>query len=722
MNRILATFLLLTTAIASFAESKTLTVNFNESDFTFIVNSKGEMEIRTTAFTANFEDNPTTPALPFKPMEMQVPLNSVFTDHSVTVSKRLLKENVNMAPNIASVPTSTILANKTNTLKPTTDFASLTFPIRNVAFSFMQDYKNSTSFIFSVCPFEYDAATKRLYFIDRMQITVNYDTPNLESTNKTANLVLEESIWSPTFPNQLKTNEEYIIITSEALRPAFQKLATWKTIKGVKTTVVTTEQIAEQTKLTDKASSILTHINNLRLFKTDSLKYVLLGGAQDIIPVQKCSFTNADGISDSLWQNLPCDLYYANLFMDFNHNGIYGDEYNEMRHKIHTYIVTRLPVSTLNEAEAVVSKIINYEKSPLDAEWNDNILMCGSKIKYYNNENPPQSDSKVVGDKLYATYIEPYWSGSRVRFYDTFTDFPSGANHDLHEPNLQEELAKGYTFVNVDSHGNEGAWQLENGIYHITPASTLQSTGYSIITTSACYTNAIDSDRGLCLSEAFIRNPNNGVVAYLGSSREGWPNQKNDSESMLLGSSECLNGYFYELLLNNPDNHFGDVVWKAKSMSFKNFPMFMSVPHLVLAVNPIGDPEMPVYTKRPLPPYFPRMYSHQIDGKDYIYVYAPTNECTISVTSNSPDGTVTLVGVVRNQQKALFPRIMANSYNVCITAPGHAPCLMTVNPYATGFLSAGDSLDVMSVGGSNTQTSKLIQKTNISDYIITLPK
>lgn len=90
-----------------------------------------------------------------------------------------------------------------------------------------------------------------------------------------------------------------------------------------------------------------------------------------------------------------------------------------------------------------------------------------------------------------------------------------------------------------------------------------------------------------CLSESFIRNPQSGILAYLGNTREGWFPIETD-----------YIGYFYQSLLTSNTKSVGMALTDTRahySGSINNhFHRWIMV-----TLNLQGDPEMPLYTAMP---------------------------------------------------------------------------------------------------------------------------
>lgn len=260
--------------------------------------------------------------------------------------------------------------------------------------------------------------------------------------------------------------------------------------------------------------------------------------------------------------------------------------------------ISRIPVRTSEQAETFIIKLINYETAKKSQAWERSMVTAGVKIteKTLNG----RSDTDVHGDIFYEEYISPNWDGSRIRYYDTGTDFEGDSNYDVNIVNTQEILSSNSMFFNMTAHGSTNVWQLENppvNNFYFTHINSLKTPSIPIITTIACETNKFDYKDGPCLSESFIRSPKNDVVIYWGSSTSGW-----DSGNLkILGPSHQYEGEFYRYLFGKEiqDKNYGRLVGIARMAFLSNCKNDSRYRSLQMALNAVGDAEMPIYTDIP---------------------------------------------------------------------------------------------------------------------------
>ena len=144
---------------------------------------------------------------------------------------------------------------------------------------------------------------------------------------------------------------ELLIVTHQDFRAAADDLAGWKREKGISTRVVSTDSIVDtgdsmSTQRTKIKDFIQTQYNECLV----RLSYVLLIGDAEYIP----AWYRTIKIGSDNEQDAGTDLDYALL----DTGGAFSFDI------LPDVAIGRMPVDTLSQAQTVVDKTINYEKSP----------------------------------------------------------------------------------------------------------------------------------------------------------------------------------------------------------------------------------------------------------------------------------------------------------------------------------------------------------------------
>lgn len=616
-------------------------LTFNLSDFNI------EQHDSVVVITPNiadymFEDDATQPAIPFMMYKKQI--GGIYEDGSFDVQieeMALLLSDVYIAPNTPSFSDSVV---DTTTTVLYTDSIYPTYA--PMAFHFSSYEGDGTSnILFSVSPFIYDAKNRALYFISSLRYI--YST---------------EPIMGSTSSNE-SSKLDYLIVTSSELKEAFTPLKAWKTKKGVKTEVITVEDIYQDyTEYTTNQEKIKHCLYDYYLNR--GIKWVLLGGDVDVVPAQICyvKYTNPE---KTYTRSVASDLYYATFDGEFNWNAdndnLYGEAEDGMNLHPNIYL-SRLPVNNNEQAIAYVNKLLKYEKSPSLDGWSDKMLMTGHRLFMTDTIAPYLSDAHRKGEIIYSKYIQPYASNiSKQYLYDSGNNL--GYNGGMTRENLINAINEEQPhFLFMQTHGSISAWTTSDTSFTGTNAMGLENTNKPmVIVTTACHTNNFVENS---LSESFIKNESGGAIVYWGSSNSGWDYKHLTS----LGVSPRMCAYFWKNLFGD-DNHFMSAVYKAKeyfiprTLSYNTTSLWLQ-----LSMNAIGDAEVPIYTRTP----------SIIDDAE-IHVYP----VSVSVTTDST--AYIAISSTNDNGNSIYQTANATSYgynngftpvSICLTRENHVPLLI----------------------------------------------
>ncbi len=595
------------------SETKTFELSFSLQDFKF--EEKGDyIEIAAPGLEYNYFTEPGMPALPWKGVKLLVPRGAALVSVNYTVDKNLYDSEINLLPMQPFVRVQDIGAVKPEFVPPDKEIyaSSLPWPKKQVEFAARNILREYEYFAFNICPFVYYPAEKKLEFIQNIKVTVEYEPASGVSYKKNKSPLFRDMIRSTVINPQdvpplekeekfrsdktfaLSTDIEYVIITSNALSSYFQPLADWKTQKGVPAEVVTTEYIYSNYSGATNQLKIKNFL--YYYYQNKNLVYVLLGGDNTVVPDQDCRIEYYGSYPDNY---CPTDLFYACFDNTFNWNadgdGVAGETSDGCDYDPEL-IISRAPVRSSAHTEAFVNKSINYEKNPPQSNFAKKMLISGEQLW---NTWDGRSDADWRGERMWTDYIQPYWSGTHSRFYDTNTDF-GGAGYDLSPTNLSSQLNSGWNYYFIATHGGTSIWAMESGGYYYSShaQSLTNSDRQGIVVTIACLSNRFDGETAM--SEGFIRNGGGGAVAYHGSSRYGWGYS---SKSSSLGPSYKLSAYFFKHLFTgqpSSDSYkFGSVATLAKLEYINYCSSYNTQRWLTFALNHIGDPELDLLTDDP---------------------------------------------------------------------------------------------------------------------------
>jgi hypothetical protein len=379
-----------------------------------------------------------------------------------------------------------------------------------------------------------------------------------------------------------------LLITDQNLVSAFQTLAEHKTERGLRTKIMTVQEIASNYPGGDLPEQIRNCIYEAYLnWQTD---FVLLGGDEELIP-HRGLFAEAFGYTD---EDIPADLYFGGLDGNWNDDGddLWGESGEE---DLLTEVgVGRAPVDDLSEAQFFIDKVIRYEESPV-LEQTVEAIMAAEEL--FDN---PQTWG---GD-----YKDEIKDGSGNHGFTTQGFPPHFTVSTLYDRDL------GYTWWGglLRNVMNEGT-HLINHVGHTSVTRALRTTAdqvydelindginqtYFLIYSQGCYAASFDNRNpgGAygedCVAEAFVVHEH-GAVAFVGNSRYGWaePGATN-------GVSQYLDRQFFDALFGEDIHTLGSINDDSRIDNLWAWD-YDGVRWSCYQQNLLGDPSMSIWTDIP---------------------------------------------------------------------------------------------------------------------------
>lgn len=715
MKKILCFILIAFPMIVLGQARKKLELKYDVSDFVMTESYNKILHITSSVYPYTLKEDVTKPALPYIGINVLIPENMDYVSHTYTYHENLVKEDVEIVHN--SLP---VTDNSTaSSVEVSEKYDEAIYPSDVLEYTGTHLMGGYRILCFSFSPFKYDVLNRKVYFKSNVSLDISLSetpwkrkrSPHLGMKDAVMRMVVNSQdldayygnyVYSPDRSSSTGTQGyEYLIVTCDSLEDEFQRLADWKTRKGVRAKVITIEDITSP-QWTRPQLKIKQAIKDFYDDPDNTLRYVLLGGDHEIIPAEHCNAICVGEIED-----IASDLFYAsftNMDWDTNGNGKIGEIADNIDLS-HDLIVTRLSVNSINDARCQIDRILDYERIPKTDNWEDNIIMCGTRIGLRHwYDGVWMSDAHYKGNMLYNNYIAGRWPGvQRYILYDTGSSFEGGASYDFSVNNLQDQITNGYTFLHVDTHGFWDRWKVEfrsnaPQYYEVPDARSASNTGHTIVVTSACQTNgfsAVDT----CLSEAFMRNSNSGMIAYYGCTHYGWYS----TDSMALGPSNKFNGEMYKTLLSSNSRQLGSAVYNSKEMFEYDSYSDNTTRWLMFGLNLLGDPEMPVFLSHPMS--FENINVSFSNGELSVNTGVP--DCRICVMSLNDGGVY--YNVLDSVNSSTF-QLSAGEYSLCVTKTGYIPyCAIVGNAVYVQNETISSNVDIIANNvymGSDVTISK----------------
>jgi Peptidase family C25/FlgD Ig-like domain len=421
--------------------------------------------------------------------------------------------------------------------------------------------------------------------VDRAVVRPDRSQPSPPHRSQLASLRSLQPSAGPFAPTSSPSLEgspvEYLIITSEAMRPAFERLANWKTAKGVPAVVRTREEIeATSVHGADLAETLRLYIRDAYLYW--GVRFVLLGGDSEVLPPRYAA-TEFLGLRDP-----PTDLYYSCLDGDWNANGngVFGEPYVSAQNPgddadlVSEVFVGRAPVSTLAEANRLVDKTLTYEHGVAGDFAGSMLLMAEVLFPVdWTPGTPVSIDGASFAEALRVQFVPPCMRVSRL--YQTYENYPGSRS--LTRQSAIAAIDSGFCIAVHIGHGYRYTLSMGDASLDVGDAANFQNGDRSgLFYMLNCTAAAFDFE---CFAEAMLLGEHGGATLIVGSTREAYPLAASDYQFA-----------FFDHLFNQGQERIGEVMSRSRE-EFVDSAYYNTVDRWTqLCYTLLGDPETPVRT------------------------------------------------------------------------------------------------------------------------------
>ncbi|CAN5670414.1 hypothetical protein BH10BAC5_BH10BAC5_14560 [soil metagenome] len=449
------------------------------------------------------------------------------------------------------------------------DYYEFTYPktfkiINSSRFTVDLSGSDTTSNLFSVK--NYSNLKPVVIYDIRNNIRIN----NYTSTNDTlkftakrnANIELVNSvslkrplrIVKKSVPNLVNTPAQYVIIYNSIFSDQAEQIKNFHishdTLISIKTDIEDIYDVFNYGM--EDQSAIRSYLKNMYDNLLPRLKYTCLFGRGSLDP----KANTAGSIYKNLipvYGNPNSDNYYVN----FNLNS---------RVYFQNVAVGRLPAYTVDEAEIIKNKIINYSLTPL-ADWTKTVDFVTGGVS-----GGEQSYFQSLANTFSNTYIYPKPISDAV--HKIFrVDGQGGAVFNFGD-SIVNEFNRGAIIFNYNGHAGNGTW--DNGLED--PSILNNGDKLPFLFSMTCFTvkNSEASKRGF--GEKFFIYPNKGAIGYVGCT--GWA---------FSSATYNMNAYCYRAFKDSLFRSQGDLLRTGTQIMSADSSSFAS--RITLnCFNLLGDP------------------------------------------------------------------------------------------------------------------------------------
>ncbi len=234
--------------------------------------------------------------------------------------------------------------------------------------------------------------------------------------------------------------------------------------------------------------------------------------------------------------------------------------------------IGRLPVTTPEQAQAVINKIINYNSAEKKGDWQNVLCFIGDD----GDNNIHMRDSDILAEGVKSSYpvynIEKIYLDAWPKTGTSLGQRYPGVNHAI-----SERIRKGALIINYTGHGNELRLADENILDINDALSFTNRDQLPVFMTATCEFSRFDNPERVSAGEMLLLNPGGGGIALFSTTRLAYATP-----------NFFLNQNFYRFVLernhNGRDMRLGDVMRLTKinlgpGINKRNFTL-------------LGDPSM----------------------------------------------------------------------------------------------------------------------------------
>ncbi|MGA1822184.1 MAG: C25 family cysteine peptidase [Thermoplasmatota archaeon] len=445
---------------------------------------------------------------------------------------------------------------------------------------------------------------------------------------------------------------EYIAIGKSSFHETIKPLLEWKTRKGVKAGYFNLDGPGgilnasnNQFKGRDDQETVRNFIfyiwNNTVLYnKTISsppyyrwvpiLKWVILAGDGEIIPMRKTYAGGEWSEDDEDEDYVYSDMYYAGLTGNWDKNGndVFGEEGDLVEDEADweaDVFVGRFPASNNKELKIMVDRQLEYEKNPPSGEWTRSMLLTGSAMDSPNSkiEWDPYKDNayelvqRVEGnlpDHVMPYHLVDYPEKEYGGYNQMFDTLNRSSFESYYETGFSTALLACHGDQNgncTDYKGDSGGiapWYVDMDIFFdYEQAETIDNGDRNpLVYISNCDSLNFSEDDDTNM-ERLMRNQYGGAIGLIGASvttyRGEYPEEIENKSSF---GNWWLAEEFFRILYNETP-HPGEALYTQKWNHLRHiYDGYSPHPYELrmfridnLAYNLLGDPEGPIWLDTP---------------------------------------------------------------------------------------------------------------------------
>ena len=350
---------------------------------------------------------------------------------------------------------------------------------------------------------------------------------------------------------------DYLIVTHPNFLPAAQRLAAWRTTPGgggYRTKVVTTDDIYNTFSdggVSSKAiKAFLKHA--YQSWTPPAPTYVVLFGDgtfdfrgidTDIYaePPELTGYIPTHYIRTDSFGRTAADHWYATV------SG--HDEFTD-------FYIGRLSIENINQADAVVDKIINYEQTPPNGDWRRRIIsVADDEVSNSGDFIFKKSLDEIAKDHTRLGYetVEVFLEDVIDQVEAHPADYPGLLPQRVAKDKIIDALGEGAVLAQYAGHGGRIVWAHEAIFDNASVDQVEETTKIPFMLVLSCYNGYFDKPGEPSMAEKLLRKERGGIIGMLSATR------------LTYGSgNDALNRIIFDMLFKRNVRQLGPLSFDSK--------------------------------------------------------------------------------------------------------------------------------------------------------------
>ncbi len=181
--------------------------------------------------------------------------------------------------------------------------------------------------------------------------------------------------------------------------------------------------------------------------------------------------------------------------------------------------IGRLPVSSKQDTEAMVAKIVTYETASSRGPWYRRVLFASDNAD-------SGGDFAALSDELYHNHLPRPFVGNRIYLS---TDPDEAHEYDANDPSqtqaarsaVRTSIDRGLLLLNFMGHSSHDQWALEVLLHRDHVPALNNGNRWPVVLSMTCYTGAFHYPPYAPLDERLVLEPGRGAIAAWGPTGAG---------------------------------------------------------------------------------------------------------------------------------------------------------------------------------------------------------